>query len=169
MRGMSLVVLALTAAGCATSAVVRASTLPECSAAGAPAEWLQVKVEDLTFCVPESWRSAGPRSWRGAGGRIQWAWGQRVREVASTVVVVMGSPPTREQAAAALPVSPVQRTMETVGGELVDVWISEVEGAYRTGADWQTGRTMHMTGEATSLSAAERQLDAFRSVRLVQR
>lgn len=169
MRVPSLVVMALAATGCATSAVVPASTLPECRVSGAPAEWRQVSAEGLTFCVPENWRSAGSRSWRGDGGRVRWEWGQRVRAVSSTVVVTRGSPPTREQARAALPVSPVQRSTETVGGELVDLWISEVEGAYRTGADWQTGRTMYMTGEAVSLSEAERQLDIYRSVRLVQR
>jgi len=49
----------------------------------------------------------------------------------------------------------------------VDLWIIDLGGEVLTGAQWTMPRRIHMTGEASSQRQAERQLEVYRTARII--
>lgn len=167
-RARTLLVAALSVTACATTPKVLAESLPACAAGRAPDGWHQVDADRLTLCVPGDWRSAGPRSWRSDGGQLTWGWGPGPRRVATAVVTVRGGQPVRPQIEGQLTGRVLHRSTEKVGGHLVDLSMTELNGEYHVVAEWKAGQSLVITGEARRRSAAEEQLRVVRTVRLAE-
>lgn len=176
-RLLLAIVVGSLATACASSghARIEASALPACMNRPDLTGWHQVSGDGMTFCVPEGWSSTGMRTWKGDSGKIRWAWGARsgsmeTRVVSEVVAVRGGAVPAPSPAPPApMPAAPVPHvydSRETVGGVQVDLWIERRGDTFATGARWDTGKRMHMTGEALTRSAASMQLDIYRSVRI---
>jgi hypothetical protein len=56
-----------------------------------------------------------------------------------------------------------------IAGIPVEIWRNEAKGKYRTGATWEQPKSMSMSGEAPSSSAADVQWNVYRSVRFSPR
>ncbi|MEJ2215917.1 MAG: hypothetical protein P8099_04815 [Gemmatimonadota bacterium] len=172
-RLLTAIVLGSLVVGCASAgqARVEANQLPPCTTRPDLRDWHQVSGDGVTFCVPEDWSSTGTRAWHGDGGKIHWAWGVGTNGVTKRVrAVVAGggkTPPRPPPVSVEASVPPFYSTTELVGGVQVDLWIIENDGMFETGARWNTGKPMHMTGEAPNRAAAGVQLDIYRSVRIV--
>jgi len=175
MRRGGVVGLLVLLAGCASGGpAVSASTLAACTASSAPDGWREVRNADFSFCVPASWSSSDSRVWRGDGGGIEWGTGVRRRRVASTTAIVRtrgGGPPTEAeiQAAIADQVRSLYRQTETINGVEATLWITQAEGSFLTGADFQSGPGVYLSGEATDRPSADQQLVIYRTVRLSRR
>jgi hypothetical protein len=167
-RPLMAIVLGSLAGACASSGHTRieASALPACMNRPELDGWHQVAGDGLTFCVPADWSSTGGHAWHGSGGRIRWAPGAtpfRVESRFVAVAVPKGQvPPSAPKPTLRL----VYNTSELVDHAQVDLWIFEKDGSFDTGASWNTGERMHMTGEAPSRAAADVHMDIFRSVRI---
>lgn len=167
-RLLMVMLLGSFATACASSgqARIQASALPPCTTRPDLAGWHQVSGDGVTFCVPEDWSSTGRRAWHGKDGKIRWAPGARPFRIEERVVTVTVS---RRQAPPRLPAPQIRlvyNTSELVGGAQVDLWILDRKGTFETGASWNTGRPLHMTGEAPNEAAADVQLKIYRSVRV---
>jgi len=144
----------LVIAGCATggSSGATADALPLCQVEVEESrDWRQVTSDVVSFCVPAGWTSPGRNQWRGRGGSIRWGTGSQLTRG--------DTPPNQPSGGQG------RRFTEVIGGVPVDLWISQAESQFHTGAEWRTPRDMHMTGTATSRAAAELQLDIFRTAR----
>ncbi len=98
----------------------------------------------------------------------------RRRQVASTTAIIRGTggrPPTEAQIRAEMEqeIRSVYRQTETVHGVAATLWITEVRGAFFTGADFQSGGGIYLSGEAADRISADEQLDLYRTVRLSRR
>lgn len=168
----TLLISTTLAAGCASAGTsIPADSLPPCASAAGHESWRQASGDGVSFCVPADWASAGRRGWRGPGGKFQWDRGEHEarREISSAVVAVTGDRAVAPPIPAPIPAMVLHRSTEEIGGALVELWISEMNGALRTGADWKSGRAIHMRGEALSRSAAELQLEIYRTTRVAPR
>jgi len=191
MRWIATTLLALLAA-CASrppawtpaARLVAASCLPPTATAGAP--WQLASGAGYTFCMPPGWTTADGHQWSGDHGTVTWSAGtpkpwpklerpdQMVREVTGSVNVVGGTGGTMTTGAASVPTPPLpgenpsscstRRFTERVAGELVDFYDIDCGGRHATGAWWVT-RGTYATGDAPDGETAERQLDAYRSLR----
>jgi hypothetical protein len=153
-------------AGCASggSSGATADALPPCQVeTDESRDWRQVTTAEVSFCVPAGWSSGGRNEWRARGGSIRWGTGptRQVREVGQTIALVRPG----EIPQAPPPSAPVTRLSEVIGGLPVELSIFQTESQFQTSAVWRTPGDFSMGGTATSQSAAELQLDIFRTAR----
>ena len=147
-----------TFAGCATnptpSPAPAADALSDCAGRSAEsADWRPVLAEGFAFCMPPDWRPGGRNVWNGDGGHVTWETQSEKRPF-----VVASVPGTG-------PADLWERT-ERIGGASAKLRTRRVGSTYYTSAVWTSPR-FSMTGEASSFSAAQRQLEIYRTVRFI--
>lgn len=160
--GLAVLVVAM---GCASGGGGRisAESLEPCDVNTPVGEdWRQVVAEELSFCVPAGWRAMGSNGWRGGGGSLTWGLGEPRPRIESTLVTVRAS----EMPPAALNPTQQRRFSEQIGGVPVELWLTEWQGRFLTGATWTTPRSMYMNGEAISQRDADALFEVYRTVRV---
>ena len=165
MRTSILLLLAGAAALAPGRARAQAAQTVACTApvaSAAQAQWQQISAQGFTFCIPASWRAAGRNTFRGEGGWVRWGTGEyRASETRTvTVHVPAGSLPHAPQGRQ-------NRFAETIGGAVAELWDNELDGRFYTGAQWRTPQ-IYLVGQSGDMSARDRQLEIYRTVRFTQ-
>lgn len=144
--------------GCASVPEEEEEILP-CPEALAPAEhgpWRLVQEDDFSFCVPIEWDRAGTRAWRWGSGHLEWnRQPPRVRRVEQSRARGLGPPPP----------SPPRESREVIGGYLVELWIFESPGSYRSLARWGDPMDLYFEGGGPTPAAGELVRMVYRTVR----
>jgi hypothetical protein len=168
MRTSLLLLLAGLTVSTPNLAVAQAAETVPCSvpAASAPQEqWQQITARGFTFCIPSSWRAGARNTFRGDGGWVRWGTGEVRRETGTTVVTV---PANAIPSTLPTPPGRFNRFPETIGGFVAELWDSEVDGKFYTGAQWERPERIHLTGESTDARVRNIQLEIYRTVRFTE-
>jgi len=157
ISGLAVLGVSLAAFGCMTTGNGggTAAALPPCQVeTDESRDWRQVTTDLISFCVPAGWTPRGQNEWQGRGGSIRWARGPQ--GAGGRAALERAGDPSAGQES---------RRREIIDGLPVDLWIVQIENQFQTGAEWRTPQQMHMRGTATSETAAELQLEIFRTAR----
>ncbi len=119
--------------------------------------WRELETPSFTFCVPGHWRNVGRRRVAGDGGYVEWDSGDlRRRERGPEIFRPDRYEPT---------VTYLDRRNVRIGGGTGDIWMTETQGDYRTGAQWREPAGVYMTGRSRSEATARLQLRVYATVR----
>jgi hypothetical protein len=130
--------------------------------------WRLVRADGFTFCVPPDWAPVGKpgkdgfaqHRWRSGPSSITWTRGQYTEERESFSVSRDASSMPRQ------PRQPdIRRTSERIGGGVAEMWTSDLQSSYRTGAVWESPSAIYFLGEARRRDQAQLHLDIYRTVR----
>ncbi len=122
-------------------------------------EWKQVTAENVTFCVPASWRVRGTRA-SYAGGSIRW-------QLAALRTSMRSSGP-QSITGASDPNSTQVRTEtvpETIGGRQATILRQMGVGRLQTSVNFAQPPLFSITGEAAGEEHVAMQLAVYRTVR----
>lgn len=133
--------------------------------------WKQVRGSGFTFCVPEDWRSSGRTAQRGSA-KIEWTPGVLAQDPGEPELGSGDVAPVQQNAVGVRPRNPTEslRLSETIDGRTVELYREALGDGmppgltYLTGAQW-LGPSIHFSGTATELGAAELQFIIYRTVR----
>jgi len=137
--------------------------------ASAPQEpWQQITARGFTFCIPSSWR-AGPRNtFRGDGGWVRWGTGEYRSGSRETGTMIVAVPANQVPSFQPTPRGRYNHFPETIGGAVAELWDSEVDGKFYTGAEWQRSVHIHLAGETADARVRNIQLEIYRTVRFTE-
>lgn len=126
-------------------------------------EWKQVTAQNVTFCVPASWRVRGTRA-SYSGGTIRW------QNTATQVMTRQSSGPQSISGRTSPNSSQVrtERLPETIGGRQAEVWRQMGVGRLQTGVSFAQSPQFSITGEASGEEQVLLQLAVFRTVRFAE-
>lgn len=113
--------------------------------------------------MPESWRRGRSNEWRGAGASVAWDLGRtpQMRERVTIVRSPTGMPPRAP--------GTFRQYTEVVDGQAAEVWESDTPGKYRSVISWRAPLVLQLSGNGTTRSEADIQLQIFRTVRFTSR
>lgn len=170
MRTSLLLLLAGFAALAPSHASAQTTETVPCSVpvSAAPGEpWQQITGRGFTFCIPASWRAASRNTFRGDGGWVRWGTGE-YRGGPSETGTAFITVPANGPLVLPPPRGRYNHFPETIGGSVAELWDSELDGKFYTGAQWQTPERIYLAGECTDARARDLQLEIYRTVRFTE-
>lgn len=170
MRVWLAVLVMATASSSAGAAQEAPLEMQPCNVAteAADSTWRLVRADGFTFCVPPEWSPVGKpgkdalaqRKWRSGLTSIEWTRGRYVPE--RLPFIVSGEPGSTPRGP---PQADIRQTSERIGGGVADMWLSDLQTGYRTGAVWTSPGAIYFLGEARRREQAQVHLDIYRTVR----
>jgi hypothetical protein len=171
MRKAFLLLLAGFAASTPPPASAQAAEKVPCSVPVASASqepWQQITARGFTFCIPSSWRAGSRNTFRGDGGWVRWGTGEYRGGPRETGTAIIAVPANEVPNLVPMPRGRYNHFPETIGGSVAELWDSEVDGKFYTGAQWERPTRIYLAGESTDARVRSIQLEIYRTVRFTE-